>query len=630
MSRFAVVLFFFFCLSTAQLDDGESILGALPRVSKGFFSGIAKALNLVSGVGKTNTGAADGRARPKGVLARVVTTAANVAGGGNVGSNVASVIGKVRGLSPETLDAIGMMVKKLSPRRVILITKRLVTVYQSLQRAAAAAGIDKKAGRRTGLKLLSALWNLVSEMKLLKPIFQTAMGGPTFNWRKYEQTLEDTLLSKELSKQLIDLGQDQEVLGVMDKFMRTYHGQDPHIVESLRTAYNFEIVRVNENGRISIATLLGRSVKIRKNRDVVFSLMANDGDYSELMVQMFRARYRRWRDAWRTLTLIVQRNIPELTKFVENMPLPQREVTACHLTKVFSPFSMPLCRYPRPAYEVAPLLVVFGTLIIASAVAVVLGLLWKSASRFHIVILACLFASCALRLTFYSFWAIAIGEGFTSDDQNFTVSFVASHVVERFAALLFATVGSIFAFVLVRANFDAFFPEKKKIFFVLTIAGIAVIGAVAVYSVAMVIVVSLMRTSENIVDMSRLLLAATSALFSLAVVAGFVVTWLSVRKDPALRAALNRTLLFLAGSCILAIMFVLSLVFTSLYMFVNLSAWGEPYFFTTAAAEALLGAAVLCYCFLAIFAQRVPTQKGEQKFEERPDEAAVPLLYSNY
>jgi hypothetical protein len=216
------------------------------------------------------------------------------------------------------------------------------------------------------------------------------------------------------------------------------------------------------------------------------------------------------------------------------------------------------------------------------------------------------------------------------EGQKFDVSFVASHVVERFAALLFAAVGSIFAFVLLRANFDAFFPEKKKIFFALTIAGIAAIGGVAIYSIAMVIVVTLMRTSENIVDMSRVLLAVVSALFSLAVVAGFVVTWFSVRSNPGLQVARNRTLFFLGGSCVLAVMFVLSLVFTSLYVFVNLAAWGEAYFFTTAAAEALLGAAVLAYCFFAMLAQRVPTQKEEQKFEEPKDEAAVPLLYSNY
>ncbi len=45
--HFFLAFFFLACSSClAQLDDGESILGALPRVDKGLLGGIAKALNL--------------------------------------------------------------------------------------------------------------------------------------------------------------------------------------------------------------------------------------------------------------------------------------------------------------------------------------------------------------------------------------------------------------------------------------------------------------------------------------------------------------------------------------------------------------------------------------------------------
>ncbi len=490
-------------------------------------------------------------------------------------------------------------------------------------------------GHRTAFKLISLTVRVFVEWNQYGPVFKFLMDGDT--WPDFLKVLKIAQLSTSLTKDLVALGNDEEVLGVLRKFLKKHSNSDPLIVTDLATIYKKELSLVIHQGIVSGADVLARAFEIKELRNNLFSSITNEIHQPEMQVQMFRARYRRWRYIWRSFTSNLVREIPEVLKVARRVPDLPRPATGndCDQVHTVDPFSMPLCRPSRPAYEYVPLLIVFGALVVAVGVVLTLGTIWKTASRFHYVILACLFASCALRLTFYVFWTMPVGEAVDSaiTRESFPVSLEASHIVERLGAVLFAAVCSIFSFVLVKANFDAFFPDRKKLFFLLTVVGAVLIGCVAIYAITMVIVVSVLLAVETVVDASRVLLAVASAFFSLAVVAGFVVTWRSVRSDPLLQVARMRTLFFLASSCVLASLFVLSLIFTCLYVFESISEWGKAYFFTTAVAEALLGAAVVAYCCVAILSKRSPTssqKKEEQKFEQPQDESAVPLLYSNY
>lgn len=314
------------------------------------------------------------------------------------------------------------------------------------------------------------------------------------------------------------------------------------------------------------------------------------------------------------------------------------KVTGCAhegVVNQVSPFSLRYCRSPRPMSESIPLLLVFSLLLLGAVCLLVVGLWKKRLAIFHVVLLLAVFVSCALRITFYSFWTIPIGESFTSftgSSEKFAVSIEAANIMERLGGVFFTALFAIFTYILLSASLATFFPDRKKLLIILTIIGAALLVLSTGYCVAIVAVANVLVTNENIIDFGRILLASLSVLFCTALICTWILVLVSTRENAQFESHKKRTVIFLIASSLLLVGFVLTLVFACLYTFVQVAQWAKPYFFTLAVAEFLSGLAILSYVFIAVRAKVVGDKSGYSSMvdDEHEEEDSVPLLYAEY
>ena len=302
-----------------------------------------------------------------------------------------------------------------------------------------------------------------------------------------------------------------------------------------------------------------------------------------------------------------------------------------------NPFAIRFCRPPRPMEEYIPLLVMFSSVLLCAVALLIVGLVKKSFAIFQVVLLAAVFVSCAIRIVFYSFWAISIGEGFTQftgSTENFAVSIEAANIIERLGAVFFVALFAICTYVLLSAALSTFFPNRNKLLVVLTVLGAAVLVLSTGYSIAMVVVSNIHVDLDIPLDMGRILLACLSVVFCGALVCTWILVLFATRGNYQFESHKKRTVIFLIGSSILLIAFILTLVLACLYTFVEVATWGRPYFFTQATSEFLAAFAILSYIFAAVRAKVMGDKSNyvsmiEQSEEEERDDF-VPLLYKAY
>ncbi len=547
-----------------------------------------------------------------------------------LGEMLKTAVNKTLRLSKKEVKRVSQVVNVTD---IIDWPKRLLIWNSALQNISRGV-VDPDEGNSVAFKFIDAIGGAFLEAKLFEPLIDLLLGQAP-DYQAWEDTRGPIAFTPEVTEKVLSLSTDQEVLKVLGLLAKKTLPQEPDFVDSLVEAFEFEAKISTKDRPVVLGTIIARKYEAIRNRNQLFSLLS-EFEASEFVIQRHRARYRRWRNAYLNLALFFNNSVPGLADYYYKLELPRgTSGMRCRASQEANPFAMSVCREPRPPQDWVPVVIVFGLLIVATVAAGVLALVWKSGSTFHYILLACLLVACVFRLTFFASFAVPVGEVYDIAVQLASMSLEAQAAVERIGAVAFAAICSIFCFVLVKANVETLYPEKKRLFVVLSWIGAIFMALIALYAIIMVIVWNKSIFNEHVLDLSRPLLSLASAVFASGLAIGFVFTWASVRKDELLAPARKRTLLFLASSSVLAVLFLLAFVFCVLYTFLSVAGWSWAYVYTTVAAESALGLAIVLYCFLAITAKRMPTARQRESSSladssSSRDQSAVPLLYSDY
>jgi hypothetical protein len=348
-----------------------------------------------------------------------------------------------------------------------------------------------------------------------------------------------------------------------------------------------------------------------------------DRPTSEIKAQRLRYQYRRTVRA--THRVLRNNNLEWLDKYLPGVMSTERQTN---------------WRIRQPPHVWLPMVILFGIAFVACSVVFVLALLWKG-SAFQIALMSMVGVACAGRVAYWSFWGVEVGESVSSKIIN-GVSYLANNLVEALASLLFVFVMMLFVFILSRANFKTFYPEKTVVTTVFGIVTLVLGVAFGVYSITISVLVEVKYT-KMIFNYSRVFGAVLGCVFASLLLCGFVLTLYHVRKKEGDQTGLmKRTVVFLIASAVLAASFLANLIVVCGYTFVSMGKF-KMMFHLNGVAELMLTFCLLTYVFLGIRASRVPRNlhRAEEKgyvpmYEEDGSEISaeasmvIPSRYQDY
>lgn len=535
------------------------------------------------------------------------------------------------------------------------MTKLIARYLPRLLKHYALYNVTLGAATRTTMKLLRSMYDIAEQFGVVKTFVRVMAGERIQNWEDFRNNLVFRDWTPEVTARVNKIAKDPEVIAVVRAFFARIFLEDPSIADDLIAMgqRHIKLIQSGEPPQVRWSLIKRNDQNLRKERAWLFDVVAQS-PLPDTDRQKHRWRYRRWRRAWNQMFVRIREEFPkeldDVLMQLQNFSTPRsEEVTdlagACVADQGlrFDPFRFTVCRSPRPPQEYIPWLVLFSLVVLASlfcGATIIYGLIRHKQKPQIIlsVLLGGLFVAAVLRLCYFSFWTITIGD-------SFPVSILASDTIERVAGALFSILFVVFTFFLVRANVDTFLSEeseskRKMLLLIITIAFGVLVGGVLVYCIVMTVLTEATIMSTFVLDGSRFALSLLSAIMSIALVLAFVATMWNLRRAGANKQSMFRAILFAACSVVLAMMFITVAVITGLFTFASVAIFSKPLMNLQAASEVLFSAAILGYCFWSSLVSFPSSSSSKGDYEsfissessasEMTEDVTVPLIYNNF
>ena len=217
------------------------------------------------------------------------------------------------------------------------------------------------------------------------------------------------------------------------------------------------------------------------------------------------------------------------------------------------------------AFDVAALIVSLVLLVLALRAG-----FWLEKKAF-LALLALLCVSVALGACYWTFLGVGYQDIGTNPGIGSAVSLMAVQIVGGLTSIALVVVFSLFAWVVIGAVLETFYPERQRLRVVSAVAFAAVAVATTAYTLAMT-VVDTMATGRMVVNASEQVMAGVLFGVSAVLAATWAMAYVLVGDDK--KQMRRNAVVFLCGSSVLAAMYLAMFVVAMLSLLVDQSKYG--------------------------------------------------------